>query len=233
VAQEDPYAETDPELLKVFLEEAGDILDHTEQTLRAWKHAPDDPLQMAELQRELHTLKGGARMADITAIGDLAHAVESLMVRVSGGEISASEPMFAVLEQAHDSLTGMVELVGRHQPLAAASEIVASLELLCEGKEVAVQLKTPKSAVTKDENDKSVQAVAVEGKTERKERRAMSRSSQELVRVKANLLDNMVNFAGEVSTAHVWNSRSVPIDSTWLKWIRPYHVFGNSCASSR
>jgi chemosensory pili system protein ChpA (sensor histidine kinase/response regulator) len=199
VAQEDPYAETDPELLEVFLEEAGDILDHTEQTLQAWKHAPDDPSQMTELQRELHTLKGGARMADITAIGDLAHAVESLMVRVSGGEISASESMFAVLEQAHDSLTGMVELVGRHQPLAAASEIVASLELLCEGKEVAVQLKTPKSAVTKDENDKSVQAVAVEGKIERKERRAMSRSSQELVRVKANLLDNMVNFAGEVS----------------------------------
>jgi len=199
LATDDPYAETDPELLEVFLEEAGDIMDHTEQTLRAWKRVPDDQSQMTELQRELHTLKGGARMADITAIGDLAHAVESLMVRVSGGEISSSESMFAVLEQAHDSLTGMLELVGRRQPLAAASEIVSSLELLCEGKEVAVQIQTAKLAATKDESDHSVQAVAVEGESEHMERRARSRSSQELVRVKANLLDNMVNFAGEVS----------------------------------
>jgi chemosensory pili system protein ChpA (sensor histidine kinase/response regulator) len=154
---------------------------------------------MAELQRELHTLKGGARMADITAIGDLAHSVESLMVRVSGGEISASEPMFAVLEQAHDSLIGMIEMVRQRQPLVAASQIVASLELLCDGKEVDVQLATPDSALTKDESEKSVRAVAVEDKTEHEERRARSRSSQELVRVKSKLLDNMVNFAGEVS----------------------------------
>jgi len=195
----DPYAEIDPELLEVFLEEAGDIMDHTEQTLRAWKRAADDQSLMAELQRELHTLKGGARMADITAIGDLAHSVESLMVRVSGGEISASDPMFAILEQAHDSLTGMIELVRKRQPLVEASQIVASLELLCDGKEVDVQLVTPDSAISRVESDKSVRAVAVEDKTEHEERRARSRSSQELVRVKSNLLDNMVNFAGEVS----------------------------------
>ncbi len=198
-ASDDPYAETDPEILEVFLEEAGDILDHTEQTLQAWKHTPDDQLLMTELQRELHTLKGGARMADITAIGDLSHAVESLMVKVAGGEINAGEPMFAVLEQAHDSLSGMVALVRERQALTAASEIVASLELLCDGKEVSVQSKAPNSAVTKDESDDSVLAVAVDDESEHKERRTRSRSSQELVRVKANLLDNMVNFAGEVS----------------------------------
>jgi len=198
-ASEDPYAETDPEILEVFLEEAGDILDHTEQTLQAWKYAPDDQSLMTELQRELHTLKGGARMADISAIGDLAHAVESLMVKVAGGGTGVSESMFGVLEQAHDSLTGMLRLVRKRQPLTTASEIVASLELLCAGGEVDAPLKASKSAVTKDESEKSLQAVAVEGETGHKERRAASRSSQELVRVKANLLDNMVNYAGEVS----------------------------------
>ncbi|MEN8762849.1 MAG: Hpt domain-containing protein [Thiogranum sp.] len=199
VASEDPYTETDPELLEVFLEEAGDIMDHTEQTLRAWKQAADDQSLMTELQRELHTLKGGARMADITAIGDLAHGVESLMVRVAGGEISASESMFAVLEQAQDSLTGMIEMVRKRQPLAEAFEIMGNLELLCEGKEVSLQPGTSPSSVAENENDKSVLAVAAVDNIEHEERRAKSRSSQELVRVKANLLDNMVNFAGEVS----------------------------------
>jgi chemosensory pili system protein ChpA (sensor histidine kinase/response regulator) len=196
---EDPYADTDPELLDVFLEEAGDIMEHTEQTLQAWKSAPGDQSLMTELQRELHTLKGGARMADITAIGDLAHAVESLMVRVAGGEINVSEATFAVLEQAHDSLSGMVELVSKHQPLTAASEIVANLESLVEGKGVVVQSSMAASMDDKAASETAAQAVAVESQGERKERRATSRSSQELVRVKAKLLDNMVNFAGEVS----------------------------------
>jgi len=195
----DPYAETDPELLEVFLQEAGDIMEHTEQTLRAWKRAPDDHSLMAELQRELHTLKGGARMTDITDVGDLAHAVESLMVRVSGGEIGASESMFAVLQEAHDSLTGMIDLVRKHQPLTAASAILSSLELLCEGGEAAVHTETAKSAAVMDEHEETVQAVAVDGDTEHRERRASPRSSQELVRVKSRLLDNMVNYAGEVS----------------------------------
>jgi chemosensory pili system protein ChpA (sensor histidine kinase/response regulator) len=195
----DHYAETDPELLEVFLEEAGDIMEHTEQTLQSWKRAPEDQSLITELQRELHTLKGGARMADITAIGDLAHAVESLMVRVAADEISASEPMFAVLEQAHDSLSGMIERVLKRQPLEAASDIVARVQLLCEGRQVAVQPKPASSAAVEGESEESVQAVAVEARSEHRERRAKSRTSQELVRVKAKLLDNMVNFAGEVS----------------------------------
>jgi chemosensory pili system protein ChpA (sensor histidine kinase/response regulator) len=196
---EDPYAEADPELLEIFLEEATDILGHSEETLQSWKQSPDEKPLMAELQRELHTLKGGARMADITEIGDLAHAVESLMVKVADDEVAAGPAMFGVLEQAHDTLVTMVERVRKHQRLEAESGLVAKLEALREGKGLAEEAETtvPESAAKADEQ--TAEVIALEAGKVHKERRTGSRASQELVRVKAKLLDNMVNFAGEVS----------------------------------
>jgi chemosensory pili system protein ChpA (sensor histidine kinase/response regulator) len=185
-ATDDPYAETDQELLEVFLEEAGDIMENSEQTLQNWKHAPDEQSLIVDLQRELHTLKGGARMADITEIGDLAHAVESLMVKAADGEITAGESMFTVLQQAHDRLSGMVDQVRNRQPLEQAATILQDLELLAEGKDVVKRTANPEET-----------AAGKSGESE--ERRAHSRNTHELVRVKATLLDNMVNYAGEVS----------------------------------
>ena len=192
----DPYADADPELLEVFIEEASDIVEHTEQTLQRWKRAPSDRAVMADLQRELHTLKGGARMADITEIGDLAHAVESLMVKVTEGALSCSEAMFGVLERAQDTLAGMVEQVRSHQPLESADGIVAALEALREGQELPTAVAD--AAQTKVSAQKPAKAVA-EADAELEERRSRSRTGQELVRVKADLLDNLVNHAGEVS----------------------------------
>ena len=194
----DPYADADAELLEVFLEEAGDILEHNEETLRAWRQQPDQKELIAELQRELHTLKGGARMADITAIGDLAHGVESLMVKVSDGAVTADETMFLVLDRVHDRLAAMVEQVRQRRRVVEAEDLMGELESLLEGR----SLPTPTGAAAADSQEApvaSAEEVAVHDGNEHRERRAKSRASQELVRVKANLLDNMVNFAGEVS----------------------------------
>ncbi|MDT8386105.1 MAG: Hpt domain-containing protein [Thiogranum sp.] len=195
----DPYSDVDSELLDVFLEEANDILEHSDDSLRSWKGSPDDPAYIAQLQRELHTLKGGARMADITEIGDLAHAVESLMVAVSDGAISRSDSMFVVLGQAHDALGDMVERVSRRQPLLPATKIMELLNMLQAGQEVQdeevgtdlASASSPSPAVVVE---KSPDAEEVAG-----DRRHKERAHQELVRVKAHLLDNMVNYAGEVS----------------------------------
>ena len=37
---------------------------------------------MDELKRHLHTLKGGARMAGIAAMGNLSHELETLLISV-------------------------------------------------------------------------------------------------------------------------------------------------------
>ena len=43
------------------------------------------------LKRPLHTLKGGARMAGIMAMGDLSHELETLVMQIDNGTVPADE----------------------------------------------------------------------------------------------------------------------------------------------
>ncbi len=187
------YSEIDPELLEVFLEEAADILEHSEETLRNWKDDANNRELMAEFQRELHTLKGGSRMADITAIGDLAHAVESLVEKVAVDEVEAGASMFSVLQDVHDTLIHMVTDVVERKAVEERPDLIADLETLREGRKLTRHSRQSTKA------EPAVVPMVVEKDGETEERRILSRSSQELVRVKASLLDGLVNYAGEVS----------------------------------
>ncbi|RMP50609.1 putative chemotactic sensor histidine kinase/response regulator domain protein [Pseudomonas syringae pv. atrofaciens] len=70
---ETEVAGPDDEIVEIFLEEAVDILDSAGQALQRWLADPENPAPLASLQRDLHTLKGGARMAEVAEVGDLAH----------------------------------------------------------------------------------------------------------------------------------------------------------------
>jgi chemosensory pili system protein ChpA (sensor histidine kinase/response regulator) len=78
LAQTGSETEPDDEIVEIFLEEAVDILDSSGQALQRWLSDPDNVAPLSSLQRDLHTLKGGARMAEVEAIGDLAQELESL-----------------------------------------------------------------------------------------------------------------------------------------------------------
>ncbi|MCK5480865.1 MAG: Hpt domain-containing protein, partial [Gammaproteobacteria bacterium] len=108
---DDPYAAVDSELLEVFIEEASEIIDAGENTLRAWADEPASQELMDEFQRQLHTLKGGARMVDITPMGDLSHTLESLLVRVVEGQVEVTPDLFVLLHDSHDHLAEMLEHV--------------------------------------------------------------------------------------------------------------------------
>ena len=71
----------DPELLSLFIEEARILLPETNKSLRSWRNAPKDNSHPDALQRALHTLKGSARMAGQSALGDTVHELEELVVK--------------------------------------------------------------------------------------------------------------------------------------------------------
>jgi chemosensory pili system protein ChpA (sensor histidine kinase/response regulator) len=82
----------DTELLDLFLEETSDILDHSDGMLARLRDRIDDREVIVNLQRDLHTLKGGARMAGIMAVGDLGHSMESLLKRWPKAARSSTPP---------------------------------------------------------------------------------------------------------------------------------------------
>ena len=72
-------ADLDPEIVSVFVEEADDIVSSIEESVLAWQSNPSQVELADRLKRDLHTLKGGARMAGFISLGERAHAIESLI----------------------------------------------------------------------------------------------------------------------------------------------------------
>ncbi|MCP2936979.1 Hpt domain-containing protein, partial [Salmonella enterica subsp. enterica serovar Typhimurium] len=69
----------DPQLLPIFIEEAHDLLRDIGHELRAWREEPEQLSASDVLRRQLHTLKGSARMAGVMRFGDLVHSMEGVI----------------------------------------------------------------------------------------------------------------------------------------------------------
>ena len=101
-----------------------------------WSEDPNNRDVAAELQRDVHTLKGGARMAGVDAIGDLPHVLEDLFEKVADGQLNASSDMNDLLFACHDRLAQMGEQVATQKPCPPATELVAKVEAILSGKPI-------------------------------------------------------------------------------------------------
>jgi chemosensory pili system protein ChpA (sensor histidine kinase/response regulator) len=130
--EEDCFASIDQELFEIFEEEAAEILDASERVLQAWAAEPGNDDSLVEYQRNLHTLKGSARMMNITAIGDLSHLLETVLTRVVENTLEPSTSLFSALFVAQDQLTEMLEQVRIRRMPDASPDLEAMLEKLLQ-----------------------------------------------------------------------------------------------------
>jgi chemosensory pili system protein ChpA (sensor histidine kinase/response regulator) len=141
-------AADDPELVEIFLEEANDLMESTAHLLHDWISSPDDLDKVAALQRDLHTLKGGARMAGMRQIGDLGHHLENLYEGLVEKRFSAEPSLFDILNKCHDRLAEMVESVTAGGTPVAAPELITAIDGWMRGERAAGTKAAPNAAVT-------------------------------------------------------------------------------------
>lgn len=122
----------DPELVEIFLEEARDIIDNSGSLLHQWESDTHNLDLVAELQRELHTLKGGARMAEVGLIGDISHELETLFERIVDSRFEVQPGMIQLCLSCHDALANMVDAVGEGRALPDATELLAQIKAVVE-----------------------------------------------------------------------------------------------------
>ncbi|TBW07116.1 hybrid sensor histidine kinase/response regulator [Azotobacter chroococcum subsp. isscasi] len=236
--------ECDPELVEIFLEEGFDILESAGAALQRWLARAAERTALEALQRDLHTLKGGARMAGIGEIGDLAHELEFLYEGLGNGRLEAGPALAGLLQACHDRLAVMLEALRERRPLPDGEALIAAIRDWCAGirePEAAASAvrAEPASAVAPQPlmpaQPEAVEAALAEpvpaaatplslpggpllaasevaagtaaSKTlpfvqraaEAAREAAAQRAPQEMVRVPAELLESLVNLAGETS----------------------------------
>ena len=195
------FSVLDRELVDIFVEEGKDLLDHCDGLISELRTAPEDREPLAGLQRDLHTLKGGARMAGINPIGDLGHGIESLLEAVFAGRTSIEHSDVQLLERGFDRLHQMLTLTGNHRQVVAADDLVAAFEARTQGRpatQAEADEPTPASA-SAAELIASLPLSAPLPVEAGAEEEGGARPQQEQVRVRADLLDRLVNHAGEVA----------------------------------
>ncbi|WP_283189328.1 Hpt domain-containing protein [Pseudomonas sp. PMCC200344] len=172
----------DPELLEIFLEEGFDIIENSGAALVRWQVEPSNRQEVETLLRDLHTLKGGARMVEIAPIGDLAHELEFLYEGLSAGVLQPTAALFGLLQSSHDRLAQMLDATRAGQPLPPADQLIDAIKNFSHP---AVP-ETPPSVV-----------VSATPKVETPA--AQPDAGADMVKVSAELLDDLVNLAGETS----------------------------------
>ena len=186
--------EIDEQLLPIFLEEAVDLNQGIAAQLRAWRSDPANTEAVRILERFLHTLKGSARMAGAMNLGEITHALETRVDQVNRRG-AASPEVIDEIETAFEAIRQIIERLQRgeslDQPVVRQSENVAG-----SGPSGAIEQK----AVPQTDH------VMVERRTDRTrlvdaDAEAEAVQQQATLRVRANVIDRLVNEAGELSIA--------------------------------
>ncbi|HLY52140.1 MAG TPA: Hpt domain-containing protein, partial [Steroidobacteraceae bacterium] len=124
----DEPADFDPEVAAIFTDEATELIEASEHALSDWRLQPGSAELRTALKRPLHTLKGGARMAGIVPMGDLAHELESLVLAVDNGTVTADGSVFEAIQASLDELARMREQVAGGQRVAPARAMLARIQ---------------------------------------------------------------------------------------------------------
>ncbi len=98
-------------IISIFLEEATEVLERCDTLLNTWRDKLSDRKLVQNLQREIHTFKGGARMAGLEGLGDLSHAMETLLEHIASNRLEATVATVQALEEGCDRLNLWVEQV--------------------------------------------------------------------------------------------------------------------------
>ena len=132
VAEQAIDEDYDPEIVEIFIEEAGELLEEIDTSLNAWQDDWNNSSCVEELKRSLHTFKGGARLAGLTELGDLSHDFETILIEMDDDdELDQSffnrlhgyqDRMHAGVARAQAKMNGDAALV-EPQALLPASEI--------------------------------------------------------------------------------------------------------------
>jgi chemosensory pili system protein ChpA (sensor histidine kinase/response regulator) len=98
-------------IISIFLEEAVEVLERCDTLLNTWRDKLTDRKLVQNLQREIHTFKGGARMAGLEGLGNMSHAMETLFEDIASNRVEATVACVQALEEGCDCLNIWVEQV--------------------------------------------------------------------------------------------------------------------------
>ncbi|MEN9383183.1 MAG: hypothetical protein RL323_326, partial [Pseudomonadota bacterium] len=190
----DAVDRVDADLFSVFEEEVQELVPRLSAALRQWNERPANTAARAEVLRNLHTLKGSARLAGAMRLGDMAHRLEAEVLGLpetpTAQNLAATEAGIALALQSLDVWTDRFEALcdlyrAPQAPEAALPDVQIQLP---EGMPAELVVKRVAAAPVAP-----MAAAATDGMP-----LAEPTPTLGTVRVRADLLDQIMTQTGDV-----------------------------------
>ncbi len=174
----------DEDLFPFFEEEGIELMPLLGTALRQWVEVPDNLKARNEVLRVLHTLKGSARLAGAMRLGEMSHRMESSIEQIGTDQIQQVqlEPLltrFDALQANFNALGGAPVAVPDETPAVAEAAATTPVDAPAD----APVVRTAPVRVA----PRGLAAVT-----------PVRQTASHSVRVRSQLLDRLVNQAGEV-----------------------------------
>lgn len=124
------------EMLELYLEEAESELPTLEELLLQWESDISNKELLGRIKRTMHTLKGSARMAMATPIGDVTHELEEILAASEVGLVSHDAGLFRLVMTGYDAIRAMTEVAHRGARIAYPRQLMMCLRKAVETNKV-------------------------------------------------------------------------------------------------
>lgn len=192
----------DVDLFPIFSDEAQELLPQLGGALRQWIARPDNSSARAEVLRNLHTLKGSARLAGALRLGEMAHRMETSVERLGSDTPQAEE--LEPLQVAYDALCARFDLLRSTDPAShgvvqtapeQAAEPPLSITVVDEAADGAAE---PAAQPEASAAMAAPETTGLSGLSLPQAPVPVPQRAGAAVRVRPELLDRLMNQTGEV-----------------------------------
>jgi len=188
------------DLLSDFLTETHEGLSAVDEALLRLERAPDDAPTLAEVFRQVHTIKGTCGFLGLSRLEKVAHAGETILGLYRDGSLKVTPEGITLIFAAVDAIRKIVVGLEQHgqEPDGDDAAVIAALDAAARGESVALpsapqaKAEAPvEAAPAAAPAPRAAEAVAEAVQTE-------SATAQQTIRVSVEVLEDLMTLVSEL-----------------------------------
>ncbi|WP_207476553.1 hybrid sensor histidine kinase/response regulator [Arenibaculum pallidiluteum] len=155
------------DLLSEFLTETNENLSVLDVELVRLEQNPNNPELLSNIFRLVHTIKGTCGFLGLPRLEHVAHAAENVLGKFRDGELAVSPGAVSSILESLDVIKGILAALEQTEaePAGDDSALIARLNAIAEGKDVAAPGKAPAPPAVAAEPEPAPAPAVAEAKT--------------------------------------------------------------------
>ena len=195
------------DLLADFLTETHEGLSAVDEALLRLERAPDDAPTLAEIFRQVHTIKGTCGFLGLTRLEKVAHSAETILGLYRDGSLKVTPQGITLIFAAVDAIRHIVLELEQHgqEPEGDDSAVIAALDATARGESVVpaprpeVKAEAPVEAAPIAAPIATVAPTAPRAPEAPAEaQQAESATAQQTIRVSVEVLEDLMTLVSEL-----------------------------------